>query len=375
MMQRKTVLLATALCSLWVGAHAYAQERQRTITYDGEWILHEFDAGIEVREDRTTSRRWIDDGTREGERGFGARDAQSSPMFGPLDGSPAPLPPSGPAPERRRNWILPTLEDGVGARTGDEPEVETGWGWLVDAIEAGRLEEEARTRDFAENEELEEDILAQMRAAEEEQADLLSALGAMNGAAPVLQNLADQRQLSDELINRMANMNADELREFLEAQQDPMGNNSPFGNVDPWSDPELRASAWSQSAGDSLFGGENWFGASASSGDRLFSSDWGESFSAWDSAAPSSAASGPDRVGRFTADSGFGGSSIGGAGTSAFDPTPVSSAGWSADWSGASSWQTDTFRSDTVTAPAAAPAVRSERERFDVQGSGWLADR
>ena len=378
MMDRTTIVLCTLFAGCWACAAALAEERPpRTITYDSHWVLHELDAGFDLRDERESSRRRVrDDGTRDDDRDFVGINLHFQLEFGELlpttlgfhvAHTPAPT-------ERSRNWILPTLDDGLTARDGDEPEVDTGWGWLMDAVETGRQQAEARTRETATTDQAEEEMLSRLRATDQAQSELLSTLGAMNGAEPVLQNLADQRQLDDDLLNRMANMNPDEIRDFIDAQQDAMGANALLsGGTD-----EPRGFT-AQAAEGSLFGdGARLWGSSALSGDSLFASDWGGSFATTESLAPPRATTGPDRFGGVGQPGGAGlvGSRAGDGGFAGFEPTPVSGGGWSADWSGDSAWETDTFRSETVTTPTTPPGTAGGGlERFSVQGSGWLADR
>ncbi len=368
---------------------------RRQIAYDSEWILHDFDPGFDVQleAEQEERQRWRlrDDGTgalRDGRRSDAPTFApQSLPIFPSLNAPPS-------VPERRqRNWILPTLEDDAGALWSDpEEREESGWGWLADELEQRRLlaAEEQSRRMEQEEQSAEEESWRRTLGDREDENRL-----PQRGVLTFDREPADNGEVHDRNVARLASMSPDELQDWV-AQQDAMGMDDPFDRADPWDSERANASPWAFTGEDSELHRSGLF-AATDSRDRWGSGfqgvDWsggGALERARDQGGNSAGTSGSwiaagrdSRGGQF--ESRFGGTAEpggmnrrdGNLGSTGFAPVENVDGGWAANWSGGSDWQPNSVQGGTSLGSAfvsePTPIQRPTTSAFPMHNDGRLA--
>lgn len=375
-------------------------QSRREISYDSQWILSDFDHGIEVRstadEEDRRRRRIRDDGTgafRESERAAPAFTRESLPFIPPPSSAT-------PGTERRpRNWILPTLDDDdVESPRWDRDERESsGWGWLADEVEQRRQEEAAQQRQREE-----------ASAETDDEFRVGSLLSGQNGdqRAPRLGVLAFEPDQPEERtggaprdIDQLAQMSPEEIRQLAMSQPDAFNGDATLNHIDPWGTSESAASPWLSASPDSLSAFENsLFAADSSSrwGEAMSPGSLAADFSAWQrpanpetrndrSGASLSAMDRFERSPSASSANSFGDhSSAWGAGSfqqTRFGASENDMGNWSGNWAGGTEWQENPVQgtigsvgeSRWTTEPAG--QIGASRSISPMHDDGWLATR
>ncbi len=295
--------------------------------------------------------------------------------------------------DRRRNWLVLDLEGAADGRPRvsddeDRREQPSGWGWLADAVEAGRREQMERRRD--EEETTEDDELTEWFI--RNQAGLMSTIDAMGGA--VFLNANNEERTNERRQDRDTRTDLDRwaVGEHVSDQNRP--DPSRESASDPRQHFQARTSTQEQSVWDeesTVFQSEHYRAAVTSpfgsSDDRRADSEsrfspWGESQNAWsrtDSGAGSRRA-GEETTRAFTRipDSS---SSRPMAESSRSDPfSSTSESRWSSDWSTDTNWQQPQRGSSQPSALSPAPSRSADRQSplrgsgpLPHQSSSWLA--
>lgn len=378
----------TLLAGVGCPALAETARERRSISYDSEWILDDFEPGFEVHdadeEEERQRRRIRDDGTGA----FRRQDRRSdAPTFNHLPGMfQAPIQPTPSAAEQRpRNWLLPSSEDDS-LRLWGEPEEreESGWGWLADEVEQRRLiEEEERERRRVEEEE--DEPTWRPAQPEREEDNRLPQMGAL---------VFDGDQTNNRDVDRLASMSPDELQEWV-AQQDALGLEQPFDGFDAWNADQNDTPSWAANRSNGELQNSGLFTADDQSGrwgSGFESAPWSQE-SAWGGRNNGEAAAGttPSRFvsGRNAgvADAGARrsaffdtqGNDRSDTGLAGFGSTANAGGGWTANWSGDSDWQSESGAAGTGSgfgssqASSLTPVDRPTISSFPLHNDGRLS--
>ncbi len=393
-----------ALCC-WLGAgllSAEASDDVRTsrepINYDARWRVHHVEPGIprpggdegeRTRRPTAPSRSGLLEGRRD--------PTPSAPSYTPPQRRDRP---SDDADRRRRNWIVPTLEDDTPWRSRDEEPEPSGWGWLADDVEQQRRERDEEQRDAERQAEEEGNVL---RLREELRSGVVT--GDALEASPFLFGAAEDDDEDSAAglppLFRDENNALDERVGSHEDNRNAMRtDDDPYLSPDPWGEQEgERASPWDADRAES--DDDGWIRNIAATFDvdadnQTVSREsplapnfqsWNEAIGSADTAPRFATVSGrdsdvssfgtsrsADSVGRF--ETSFGaiepGTSVGSfeSDGNRFAPSMGHDTGWSANWSGDSGWQ------GSVSTPARTPTLDSPTSSPGgaLHDDGWLSD-
>lgn len=401
------MLLMLVCCLLSTGSVVHADEAARPargpIVYDSHWEVHHVDPGVRMPGEADSDRSRLRASTPTAP-GSSYRDDARLPSMAP----PTYLPPPKIAPpvrdDKRRNWIVPTLDDdAVPNRARPEEETEsTGWGWLAD--EVGQFQ---RERDQ------ESDAAARREAQDEAEwilqrdpinrgliSDELFITTPFQFGSPV--DREGERAEQDSRGGATTEMTIEERTQNAADTRNAMSTEEPYGRVDPWDSDRLNASAWDMDAPSSLSESlapaamrASAFGRNGD-GTRGFSSVTPSSMTRNDglaSSMPPSRSMGSElssgarttgagsdfgvttprfetSFGAGAQDGAFGSSQMGG---NSYSPTAISDSRWSGDWSSDSGWQGQGGMSEPAR-PASVSLPVQPAGGGVLHNNGWLAN-
>ncbi len=389
-------LFSLILVPAVAGHHAYAEESARPargpIVYDSHWQVHHVDPGVRMPGDEPDERSRLRSTPRTP---GGLREDVALPQSVAPTYLPPPQITRPPEDARRRNWIVPTLEDDespLRRPRAEEDEEPSGWGWLADEIGQRQrerdleMDEEVERREEADaNWFLQRDPVRTGLISDE----ILVTTPLLFGVSTGGEDEADGERARR--TGAAAEMTLEERVRNSGEDRSAMEPEDAYGRVDPWGLDQVHGSAWEMdpvAARDASLttGIGSPFAAPIRQGESAPGTDTtGPTFSSW------SGTMSPEPLeSRATA---FGGGNINSASAGRFDSS-FSPAGqqssfsafdgegsgfsssfasdsrWSADWSSDSGWQggmSEPERPAGRTAPAQAPSG-------GLHNNGWLAD-
>lgn len=397
-----SVVAAGVWCvGIWVSADDAGRRARGPIVYDSHWQVHHVDPGIRVHGDDADDRSSVRAPTSFS-RGTGFDE-----MRLPQTVSPGYMPPPQMARpdqeerERRRNWIIPTLDDDgpVYDRRRSEDEEPSGWGWLADEVDQRRRERdvELEERD-AQQEEAESEWFMQRDPVRTglftsdsfDPIPLRAAPGETENEAERDRERVRRSRTNADLASNERSANATDSRAL---------EDDPYEAADPYESDPLGASPWELDMlqQDNGFAISRFSSSSPESWNRepaIGSASTAPMFSSWrESLAPAS--SEPVRIQNSSSTrrdfqeiapvrtdsadmlgASFGGDTdrtefgMGNMGDTGFTPTSDFGERWGADWSGDSGWQ------GGITEPARASEITpiSPSSAGSLHNHGWLAD-
>ncbi len=221
--------------ALAAAANDAARPERGPIRYDARWEMHHVDPGFHAPADE---RR---DSSRPRAAHTAPRSASRSDINVPRPDAPTYRPPPAPVmpDDRRRNWIIPTLDDDsdYGPRRDTEEQEPSGWGWLADEVNELRRTREREMEERIDDDERDSEDADRMLRGDRQETGLLR--DGLFSTSPLIfepprddegdRNAADMRRESD-----------DTTPESMRRQ----ATDDAYGSVDPWETDQLNASPW-----------------------------------------------------------------------------------------------------------------------------------